>query len=146
MIKISTGLAAAILGNYGLSMMMNHGIIDVYSGDQPEFAHLAPTGVHLGRVTINGDVFVPGSELNGLTLDNQTLGVLRDTGDWKLRGMAEGQAGWWRWKWMLDDPNVTDPYYPRIDGDVGTTLVLASRDITPGTLIAIDSFYLTLSG
>lgn len=145
-VTISPGLASAVLGNYGLSLMMGSGIIDVYSGDPPEFAHLAPTGQWLARITTNGGTFVPGSPENGLQLDRQTQGVLKDTGDWVLRGVASGTAGWWRWKWMLNDPNTLDPYYPRIDGDVGTTLVLASNTITPATLVAIDRFYLTLGG
>lgn len=146
MINISIGLASALLGNYGLSAMMNNGIIDVYSGDQPEFAHFAPTGTWLGRITTNGGTFVPGNPDNGLLLSQESLGILRDTGDWKLRGITEGVAGWWRWKWMLEDPDTLDPYYPRIDGDIGTALVLADRTILPSTLLAIDSFYLTLSG
>jgi hypothetical protein len=124
--------------------MMNYGIIDVYSGDPPQYAHQAPTGTWLARITTNGDTFIPGTLTGGLTLNGDTMGVLRDTGDWVLQGVAYGTAGWWRWKWRLEDPNTTDPYYPRIDGDVGTSLVLASKTITPATLIAIDSFYMTI--
>lgn len=143
MVKISTGLASALLGDYGLSRMMNRGVIDIYSGSPPEYAHFAPPGTWLGRITTNGLVFVPGNPTNGLVLDRSERGVLKDSGDWVLKGVANGTAGWWRWKWYQNDPNTTDPYYPRVDGAVGDSLFLNTTTITPSTSVPIDRFYLT---
>ena len=143
MIRLSEGLKSAVLGNYGLARMMENGVIEVYSGTQPEFAHWAPTGTLLARVTKNGGVFIPGDSANGLSLDQTEAGALKDTGDWRLTGVAGGTAGWWRWKWMLADPNTTDPYYPRIDGAVGESLILLDTVITNISDIPIDRFYLT---
>lgn len=142
MIKLSTGLASAVLGDYGLSRMMNRGIIDIYSGTPPEQPHMSPTGTWLGRITKNGNTFIAGSSTNGLLLDRTEPGVLKDSGDWVLKGVANGTAGWWRWKWYLADPNTTDPYYPRVDGLVGDSLFLTTTNITLSTNMPIDKFYL----
>jgi hypothetical protein len=135
-----------MLGNYGLALMMEYGVIDIYSGAQPELAQFAPTGTRLGRVTKGGGVWFPNEQANGLTLDQGTPGALMDTGDWVLTGIANGTAGWWRWKWNLSDTDAADPYYPRVDGMVGESLVLADTAITVVTSFPIDRFYLTFEG
>lgn len=146
MTRISTGLAHAVLGYYGLAQTMSGGVIDIYSGNPPEYAHWEPEGIWLGRVTTGGRTFVAGQPEGGLLLDRSTPGALRDTGDWILKGVAVGTAGWWRWKWNKADPNTTDPYYPRVDGVVGECLFLGDPNITPSTFIPIDQFYLRFGG
>jgi len=145
MVKLSTGLMTAVLGDYGISRMMNRGVIDIYSGAQPEFAHWAPAGNWLARITKDGNLFVAGSPTNGLDLDRSEGSALKDSGDWVLKGVANGTAGWWRWKWYLNDPNTTDPYFPRLDGAVGESLVLLNNEIRTDTVIPIDQFYLRFS-
>jgi hypothetical protein len=143
MIRLSDGLKSSLLGNYGLYRMLAYGVIDVYSGDQPGLADYSPTGTRLARITNNGLVFNEGSPTNGLEFDRTTQGALTDGGNWVLTGITEGVAGWWRMRWYMPDPGVSNPYYPRMDGLVGESLVLKNPVITPGVQIAIDRFYLT---
>jgi serine protease AprX len=146
MTQLSTGLKSALLGTSGLTEMMNYGVIEVYSGESPQFAHFAPTGTLLAVITDSGNPFTQGSPTNGLQLNRDVPGELRAEGEWRMKGVATGTAGWWRWKWYLADPNTTDPYYPRIDGVVGDSLFLDDLDITPSTDVAITNFVLTVSG
>jgi len=145
-VHLSPGLKAAVLGDYGLSSMMNYGVIDIYSGNRPQAAHYAPTGTRLARISKGGLAFTRGDYTAGLTLDRSFVGVLKDTGDWILTPVANGVAGWWRWTWYLDDPGTSNPYYPRVDGLVSENLFLSNTtiDVThPPTLI--DSFFLAFA-
>lgn len=142
MIKLSTGLAGSIAGQYGLARMMNRGVIDVYTGEQPANANQPPSGTLIARVSANGLAFVPGNRsglapVNGLELFDTGIGELRDNDAWVLKGSANGTAGWWRWKWALADNNQFDPSLPRMDGNVNESLILPSAAITPSTLIAV---------
>lgn len=143
MIRLSPGLASNVLGDYGLARMLGFGVIEVYSGSPPPYAHWAPTGTRLARVTRDGGAFQAGDPTYGLPLDRSQPGALRDTGNWVLTGVADGRAGWWRWRWFLDDPGTTDPYYPRLDGVVNDSLFLPTKTITAGLVIPVDQFYLT---
>jgi hypothetical protein len=142
MIKLSPGLASAMLTNYGFGIMMQYGVIDIYSSTQPNYAHFAPNGTHLARVTKDGLPFVFGGPENGLSFDYSQPSEIRDTGDWVITGLAEGAAGWWRFKWWPGDDDSEDPYYPRMDGEVGETLILAGTAITPSTSLVVTEFLL----
>lgn len=146
MTQLSTGLQAAVLGDYGISRMMDAGVIEVFSGEPPRYAHWAPTGQLLARITANGGTFIQGSPTNGLRVGRATQGKLTDNGEWELTGLNNGTAGWWRWKWYLNDPDTTDPYFPRMDGVVGDSLFLSSTTIVAGTAVPIDKFELTIEG
>ena len=143
-IRVSTGLRSALLSSYGLQAMMDYGVIDIYSGVQPTTASLAPTGILLGRVTNNGDTFTPGTTNGGLHVElDQSLGLVK-SGIWKLKGVATGDVGWWRWKWNTYDPDTDSLYYPRLDGAYGESLQLASGTITPATDVAISDFVVNI--
>ena len=143
-IRVSTGLRAALLSDYGLSAMMNYGVIEIYTGEQPWNASFAPTGTLIGRVTNNGDPFAVGTTQGGLQLELAETGGLTKVGDWRLTGIATGDAGWWRWKWNSSDDDSDSQYYPRMDGEVGESLVLANNTITPATDVAIDEFLVNI--
>lgn len=143
MSQMSLGLSSSVLGNYGLARMMEFGVIDLYSGPPPEYAHWAPNGVWLARITKGGGVFSVGSPTNGLELDRSEQGAVKDTGDWVLTCHTSGTVGWWRWKWYLDDPNTTDPYFPRLDGVLGDSLTLHNHVLRAGETTPIDRFYLS---
>lgn len=140
-IRISSGLRAALLSDYGLSAMMAYGAIDVYSGTQPESASQAPTGVLLGTVTQDGLPFQPNTTIGGLQIGLSEGGGLGLVGVWRLKGVAAGTAGWWRWRWNSPDDNQDSFYYPRVDGSYGESLLLASSAITPATDVVISEFY-----
>lgn len=139
-IRISEGLKNAMLSSYGLQAMMNYGVIEVRSGVQPQTASKAPTGVVLGYVTQNGAPFVPGEMGGGLQTELSVSDGLILSGVWRLKGVATGDVGWWRWKWNLPDNDQDSFYYPRIDGAYGESLQLAIGTVTPATDVAITSF------
>jgi len=147
MVRLSTGLALSMLGNYGLKAMMNYGVINVYSGTQPLSPDMPATGTLLGQVTTNGDPFVVASTTGGaLKLSQGQTGVLEKDGVWMLNGSGTGTAGWWRWSWNAYDSGNQSFYYPRLDGLVGESLVLTTTAITPATLVEIDSFNVQFRG
>ena len=141
-VRVSTDLSNSMLSQYGFSAMMEFGAIYIYSGTQPDSASLAPTGDLLGIITTDGNVFTPGELDAGLQVELGESGGLINAGSWVLRGSADGEAGWWRWKWNALDDDSVSLYYPRMDGAVGESLVLAVTTIQPTTNIEIDSFYL----
>lgn len=141
-IRLSQGLKSALYGDFGITAMMQYGLIEVYSGTQPLTANEAPTGILLGTITNNGDTHVPGTATGGLRLDFDVNSRLVASGTWTLTGVASGTAGWWRWKWNAPDDDSLSLYYPRMDGDVGTALVLANTAITGATDEPISSFIL----
>ena len=139
-IRVSSGLRASLLSDYGLTAMMNYGVIEVYSGTQPESASFAPTGTLLGYVTNNGDAFQPNTTVGGLKLQLSGTGSLTFDGVWRLKGVDSGEAGWWRWKWNAVDDDGDSTFYPRMDGAVNESLVLADPTITPATDVVITDF------
>jgi hypothetical protein len=148
-IRLSTGLALAMTGSYGLQAMMNYGYVDVYSGVQPISPDLPPaeTDVRLGRITTDGLAHVVGSAADGaLKVDQTETGLLTKSGSWILTGVDAGIATWWRWHWNSFDDNTQTFFYPRMDGDVGESLVLAETDITILTSVEISSFNVQFRG
>lgn len=139
-VRVSSGLRAAMLSDYGLKAMMNYGVIEVYSGTQPVSASLIPTGTLLAYITNNGDSFVPNTTTGGLQVDLDAGGGLGHVGEWRMKGVATGEAGWWRWKWNAPDDDSDSAYYPRMDGAVGESLILQVTSITPTTNVVINDF------
>lgn len=144
--RFSTGLRNAMAVNYGLGAMMNSGIIRVYGGLRPETPDEAPGSLELGRITTGGKVFFPVSDPNnaGLLLSFVSPGALINLGSWRLKGLAAGTAVWWRWNWHNADTNGYSTTLPRVDGLVGTDLVLANAEILSSTDVAIEQFMFVL--
>jgi len=140
MIKLSSGLRAAMLWDSGLRSMMWRGFIEVYSGAQPIDADAATTGILLGRITEGGVAFTPGSSTGGLRTEEKTITSLQHTGNWGLDGVATGTPGWWRFLWNLSDSGEQSLYYPRIDGAVGESLLNMPTTISAATDIANIEF------
>ena len=135
MIRLSTGLRAALLWDAGLRQMMWRGVIEIYTGAQPATADAAPTGTLLGRITEDGDAFTPGSSTGGLQTEEKTITSIQHTGNWVLNGVGTGTPGWWRFVWNLNDTGAVSLYYPRIDGAVGESLLNMPTTISPATEI-----------
>ena len=146
MARFSTGLRNALISNYGLGLMMNGGIIRLYSGTIPESPDGTPTGTELGRITTDGLEFVfPNDTFSaGLMLQMVSPGVIINAGNWRLKGIATGTAAWWRWCWAGEDLQEYSTYYPRVDGLLGTELVVNTAFISPFTDVLIESFSITL--
>ena len=143
MIKLSTGLVSNVLGYNGITAMMNRGVIHVYTGEQPASANAAPTGIKLGYISRGGLPFVPNQGTNGLIITQRLNGSLADDGEWYLTGLVTGAAGWWRFKWVNNDPDTDSSYYPRLDGDVSEALHLPTNTIQAGETVRIDEFNMT---
>lgn len=135
-LRMSTGLKAALYGDYGLRAMMQLGQIHVYSGAQPLSADAAVQGTHLATVSTSGN---PG---DGLQVAINQFGQLAKVGVWTLTGIATGQAGWWRWVQYGGDAGNVSLVAARMDGAVGESLVLPDTAITPVTAETINVFSL----
>ena len=146
-VRLSTGLAASMLGDFGLKAMMNYGKVDIYTGEQPASPDLPATGTLVAEVLTGGNAFIVGSTTGGaLEVAQSTTGVLSLVGAWMLTGQADGTAGWWRWRWNSFDDGTQSFYYPRVDGAVGESLALTNPAITVSTSEAIESFNVQFRG
>jgi len=144
-IRLSSGLRNAMITSYGLGIMMQLGRIFIYTGTQPDSADDPATGTKIGYVSQDGVVPLPNQTAGGLDLRTGNIaGALENNGDWVLRGIANGTAGWWRFVWNYEDSEGNSDFLPRIDGTVGESLILASTTITPVTGVPITSFRLIL--
>lgn len=145
MISISSGLRSAMVTNYGLGVMMQYGHIRVYSGPQPPSADYPPTGTLLGIVSTDGVTPLPGVFAGGLAFaGGLDAGSLVMSGNWVLKGVAEGVPGWWRFVWNDTDNDSFSTYYPRIDGAEGDSFSLGAASISVATNTPISSFLLVL--
>jgi hypothetical protein len=144
MIKLSTGLRAAMLSDYGMRAMMYKGRILVYSGTQPADADDAPIGTLLGMVTQDGLPAVPGDDAGGLLLTTPPgiPTLLTHEGNWVFKGTASGSPGWWRFVWNLNDTGAESPFFPRIDGSVSDTVINFPSAVTASTEITGIQFNL----
>jgi hypothetical protein len=147
MARFSTGLRNSVASDYGLGLMMNGGVIRVYGGQRPASPDEAPGALLLGEITTEGKVFFPVNDPNnaGLLLTLMSPGVLTNDGEWRLKGMNDGEAQWWRWCWRLADSNLQSTFYPRVDGLVNTELRLGVTYITAFTNVEIEQFIFSLS-
>lgn len=146
MARFSTGLRDALAVNYGLGVMMNGGVIRIYGGSLPDSPDNPPNASELGRITTEGLTFIPGDDTvgAGLLLSHLSPGTLIKNGDWRLKGIATGNAIWWRWCWAAPDSLDYSIVYPRVDGRVGVELILETQFITPSTNVAIEQFMFIL--
>lgn len=143
-IRLSSGLRDAMVGQYGLTAMLQYGHIRLYGGaSQPASADEPPAGILLGRVSTDGLTPTPGSATGGLVLWPDGPGRLKDTGDWLLRATANGVPTWWRFVWNAVDNGEFSDTMPRIDGAVGESLLLPTIAVTAGMTLPIKAFSLT---
>ncbi len=148
MIKLSTGLRNAIAGTQGFAGALSTGIIEIYSGAQPATADSAVTGTLLGVVTLAGGAFTPGSATNGLTFAAAAAGaVTKSTDLWQFTGLANGTAGYFRFKGNATDAGGVSATLPRMDGSIATSggdMNLGNIAITTGSPNTADAFSFTV--
>ena len=147
MIRMSTGLRAALIWDSGFRSLMWRGVIEIYSGEQPISPDLAPTGTRLARITDEGDPWVTGQELGGLrtTEGPNTISLVND-GNWVLNGVATGTPGWWRYVWNSGDTNENSNFYPRLDGAVSDSIINLPTVITSTSVISNIEFAFYILG
>jgi hypothetical protein len=145
-LRLSTATRNAIMTNTGLQTLFNYGVIRIFSGPQPASADAPATGTHLGSITTNGLTFIPGEVSGGLQFALTASGKLERLPGayWYLKGLNTGTAGWFRLFRNAYDPNTQSTSYARIDGLIGTDLLLSNTSITPSTNQLVDGFYLYL--
>lgn len=146
-VRLSTGLRNAIVGSTGFAGAMSTGIIEIRTGAQPASADDAATGTLLGTVTLSSGAFTPGSPTNGLTFGSPAAGVVAKSGTWSFNGVANGTAGWFRFKGNALDNDGSSSTLVRLDGAVaaaGSDLNLSNTAITIGAPNTIDSFTFTM--
>lgn len=147
MIRFSTALRDAVVSNYGLGMVMNKGVIRVYSSPIPTTPDHAPTGSLLGTISTDGIAYIPGvnKDTAGLVVKKVSPGILEKVGDWRLKGSASGTATWFRWYSSQIDDFGTNTNFIRIDGEIGVDLIISNPAITTATDVAISSFIFQLN-
>lgn len=149
---MSSGFRNWILGGGNVIEAFNRGVIEIYSGAQPDTADLPPTGTLLARVTRDGAAFTHGDPTNGLSIVHvpSIVGVLKDPLEtWTLVGEADGTAGWWRFKANAPtDDNSESTSFFRIDGTISAPFeefFLADTAITVAGQEDIELFQLTFN-
>lgn len=147
MIRFSTALRNALASNYGLGMVMNKGVIRLYDGTIPANPDLAPTGYELGAITNNGVTYIPGinKDAAGLQVVLVSPGMLQKSGVWRLIGSRIGTATWFRWYSSQVDDYGSNLNFIRVDGQVGTDLLLSNTAITTSTNVEVSAFIMQLN-
>lgn len=140
-------LAAASGGS--LRDVMRNGKLMIYSGVQPATADAAATGTLLGEFTLDGGAWVAGEPGNGINLGVPAAGVIAKEGTetWKMTGLANGTAGYFRFVANPADNGALSTVLDRIDGSIGTTtgsdMQLVSTAITLGYIYYINNAIFT---
>jgi len=145
-LRLSTGLRTNLVGSTGFASTFANGVIEIYSGTQPATADAAVTGTLLGTVTLGSGAFTPGTSTNGLTFAAASGGSVSKSGTWSFNGIAEGTAGWFRFKGNAVDAGGVSTTLPRMDGSVavsGGDMALSNISITIGAPNTIDTFTYT---
>jgi hypothetical protein len=156
--RYSTGLFKSICVTASLRATMLNGIIEFFSGGQPASPDDAASGTLLARITINGDAFVAGVSTNGINLETDITISGADafiskesTEVWKMKVLAAGTVGWYRYKANAADNDLSSTTLPRIDGTValagtsGDSFKLPNLTlVTVGQLVTIDQYDLLL--
>lgn len=147
MLRLSTGLRTSLAGTTGLAAALANGVIEIRTGTQPASADSAASGTLLGTVTLASGPFTPGSETNGLTFAAASGGSVSKTGTWSFVGVAQGTAGWFRFKANGVDDGGTSTSLPRLDGSISTSgadMSLSNINISVGAPTTIDMFTVTI--
>ena len=146
-LRFSTALRNASIGTVGTAGALSTGVIEIYTGAQPATANDPVTGTLLGTVTLNGAAFTPGSATNGLTFAAAANGaVSKSATAWQFTGLANGTAGWFRFKGNASDAGGTSTTAIRLDGSIATSggdMTIGNLSITVGAPNTIDQFTLT---
>jgi hypothetical protein len=145
-IRLSTGLRNRMLAggaNGGLKLALDGGFINIYTGSQPVNADSPATGTLLGKVSVNAD------GVTGITFDDPSAGSISKAADelWRFLGLAQGNAGWFRFHNAADNPATLSTSSSRIDGSIGTGMAdlnLSNVAVVENAPCTIDVFTFTL--
>lgn len=144
-IRLSTALRTALA--QALATGFANGVIEIRTGSQPATSDSAPTGTLLGLVTLNSGAFTPGSSTNGLTWGAASAGVASKSGVWSFNGIADGTAGWFRFRANAVDSGASSTTLVRMDGTIavsGGDMSLSVINVATGAPNTIDTFTVTM--
>ena len=146
-LRFSTALRNATIGTTGMAGALSTGVIEIYTGAQPASANDPVTGTLLGTVTSNGGAFTPGSATNGLLFGTAASGsVAKAATAWQFTGLANGTAGWFRFKGNAVDAGALSTTHVRLDGSIATSggdMTIGNISVTTGAPNTVDQFVLT---
>ena len=126
--NVSTGALAQLFDGVGFKALFDYGCIEIRSGAQPATADAPATGTLLARITKDGGAWNAGNHAYGLKFQRAQRYMMSDSNDlWRMTGMANGTAGWFRLVGNIYDDGAASSDFPRIDGTVG--LVGGAGDI-----------------
>ena len=146
MLQVSTKFKELILGSSSFASIFNNGRILVYSGAQPASANFEPTGTLLAEISTNGTPWaVNGAGGGGLQFAQSGAYVLAAS-PWRMRVVADGTAGWFRLYGPALDPDELSYAWPRIDGAIGSELILENPALVAGQSIPVQQFTYTIPG
>lgn len=142
MIKISSGLKNGLLSNSGVREALLGGVITLYPGPRRSHPNQAIAVPALAHITLYGETWEPAPDntagLQFAVVAGTTLLAMQDI--WTVSGAASGEAAWFSFTGPALDPGQQTTLLPRIDGDCGSDLVLASYSMTPTYSVDLESF------
>lgn len=147
--RVSTGFAAAILGPTSFESIFNGGSIEIRTGPQPDNADMPATGDLIARISRDGGAWTAGSPASGLQFTRSGRYALKPLDHvWQLKGIAAGEAGWFRLVANAPDDGTASLSAPRIDGTVRLDeatgdgqLILTTTSFDASTSIAINNWW-----
>lgn len=146
MLYVSTKFKELILGASSFASIFNNGRILVYSGAQPASANAPAQGAILAEISTNGTPWNEGGAGGGGLLFAQSGAFVIADSAWRMRVVASGTAGWFRLYAPAADPDALSYAHPRIDGAIGSELILASNVLAAGQSIPVHQFTYTIPG
>lgn len=152
MANTSLGLSSALLA--AAPALLQGGCIEIYAGDKPLTANEAPPGLLLARVTRDGGAWTAGSPANGLQWVLANGFVVKPADHvWVIKGIATGEASWFRIKGNAVDNNDFSLAALRLDGTIQVDsyqgpesfdFYMPTLQITPATSRIINDFAFNL--
>jgi hypothetical protein len=154
-LRLSTGLRNRLLeGTQGFKQLFADGVMDIYSGTPPANADATESGSLLVRITVGSATCGTGGTgggtagTNGLDFGTAGAGAIsKSAATWSGVGLANGEAGWWRFY----DTNIvqgtggaTDIRMDGVCGVSGADLNMSDLTVASAATITIDTFSITL--
>lgn len=145
-VRLSTGFRNALCVALPVVRLMDGGTIYLYGGTMPDSPDNPPGEIILGQITTGGATFTPNSEIlaAGLRIQWSSPGRVLMSGDWRIKGAANGTVTWFRWCWREYDNHLESTYYPRLDGSIDDVLIMSNPTMTDGRNSPVEFFSLTL--
>ena len=144
-VRLSTGMANALVNNQGISELLNNGWLDIFTGPQPTDADQVETGTKICRVSSTSGVGVADGVKFG-TANDGTLPIT--TPVWQGQVYADGVAGWFRFYGSSGTGGVTGTNGTaiRMDGAIGISgadLNLTHTNLAAGSVLTLKTFYIS---